>query len=152
MTYESESIKIKECYLMLATCVRWRETYPPFPYVRDKYAHNLPIYSNLESNNISSAFTRYHAQVIMRLHRTQCYVLVTANNPFHIPYNTDQNYTHMRSFFPVLTSLITTQYYRGMSHAYIACVHVRWWCGTTDNLWCGVVFFSYLFTTCSITR
>jgi len=34
------------------------------------------------------------------LRGTQCHVLVTANNLLHIPYNTDQNDTHIRSFFP----------------------------------------------------
>jgi hypothetical protein len=32
-----------ECYLIFATCVRWRETYPSFLYVRYKYARNLLI-------------------------------------------------------------------------------------------------------------
>jgi len=36
---------------------------------------------------------------------TQCRVLVTANNPFHIPYNTDHKYTHIQSFFPVRYNL-----------------------------------------------
>lgn len=77
------------------------------------------------------------------LRLTQCHILVTTNNRFHIPYNTDQNYTHIRCDFAARTTLlIMSRYYRD-SHVDTASVHVRLRCGVCSNCCCPLFTLRY---------